>query len=130
MADNSQTSYFIPPDLQAKIERLATERNRSVKDILDEAIALYLGETVEKSSDRIQALETEVATLKEGLTELTGTIQALQQRLFSAASILTIPQSQSSIPTQTFEESEPMTYEEIEDEPDEILYDFLEPEDR
>ena len=127
MIDNSSLSYQIPAVWQAKIERLATERNKSPEAIVDEAIALYLGESPEDSNSRLNLLEQEVATLRSTLTVLIATVKGLQQRSLSklpTSNFLrtdSTPQSLNSQQAQFFDE-------ETEDEPDEILYGFLQPE--
>jgi predicted DNA-binding protein len=109
---------------QQKIEKIATDRNKSSAEIMTEAIALYLGEVGANSSDRLLALEGDVAVLKQMLSQFQTTLMLLQQQLNpNLTPNLTLPSSVS----QPFFENAIAEEEDWEDEPDEILYDFLEP---
>lgn len=128
MVDPSQISCDIPLQWKIKIEQIATARKKTSQEIAGEAIALYLGENNEIALTRIQQLEAEVFTLRQNLTQLTTTVHDLQQRLTTAASVMATSPS-----PMTKKNTQPLTSfsdEEIEDEPDEILYDFLESKDR
>lgn len=127
MIENSSLSYQIPSGWQAKIERLAAERNMSPEAIIDEAIALYLGESPENSNSRLNLLEAEVTTLRNTLTTLMATVKGLQQRSLSKLPTPNFLRTDSTPPSSTSQESQ-LFDEESGDEPDEILYDFLEPE--
>ena len=129
MREKAVISCEIPVDWQAKIDKLATARSKSSEQIFYEAIALYLGEDIANFDNRFHSLEQEVSTLKDTITQLTVLVQDLQQKLTTAAAIINtqsiqsppISQNPPPVPSPNFEEAE------LEDEPDEILYDFLEP---
>ncbi len=124
MVEKVMVSCQIPQDWQEKIARLAAERKKEPSLIIYEAIAQYLGENVETTDSRLNALETDVA-------QLGTTVNTLQQRLHTAASIMTASYAASGRPPQKLQKEEPLADEdESEDEPDEILYGFLPPEER
>ena len=108
---------------QNKIAKIAADRNTSPEDIATEAIALYLGELTTHSHDRLLALEEEVAVLKQMLSQFNTTITLLQQQQLNT-NLKENPPSISplSMPQPLLENA---SDEDIEDEPDEILYDFL-----
>ncbi|MGK7924158.1 MAG: hypothetical protein AB4290_02710 [Spirulina sp.] len=110
---------------QNRIEKIATDRNTSSEEIMTEAIALYLGEASINSRDRLLALEGEVAVLKQMLSQFNNTVTLLQQQQVSRdLSTDSIPRS--PVP-QPFFENAIAADDDVEDEPDEVLYDFLEP---
>lgn len=93
--------------------------------------------------DRLEALETEVKTLTYQLALLNQQFnqqlisqQIIGQQLGGRSLPLTpsvAPMEQPTAPpaqTGYFYRREPVSYEDIEDEPDEILWDFLPPEER
>ncbi|MBP0018383.1 MAG: hypothetical protein J7647_12645 [Cyanobacteria bacterium SBLK] len=116
----------ISPNWQQKIEKIAADRHKSSEEIVSEAIALYLGEASVNSSDRLLALEGEVAVLKQMLSQLNTTVTLLQQQQAIAKTDLQF--KTNSTPPLPFPQPliDSSFEEEIEDEPDEILYDFLE----
>ncbi|MDB9312825.1 hypothetical protein PN462_06905 [Spirulina sp. CS-785/01] len=94
-------------------------RNTTVDRLGYEAIAQYLGETVESSETRLASLETQMATLQKTLSQLNLTVASLQKQLITPT------------PPQPSPQGKPQPDAELlEDEPDEILYDFLPPEER
>ena len=60
----------IPQDWFDRLEALETVTEKSRTTLLLEAIGSYLGEDVETVCDRIQALEQEVADLKQKFQQL------------------------------------------------------------
>ncbi|MEA5470942.1 hypothetical protein [Spirulina sp. 06S082] len=110
---------------QDKIQKIAADRNTSQAEIIGEAIALYLGEVGANSSDRLIKLEGEVAVFKQMLSQLNVTVTRLQQQV-NLGSIPRSPVSQPRFENAIAEELKEME-EDIEDEPDEVLSDFLEP---
>lgn len=129
MVDQSRISCDVPSQWKIKMEEIAAARNKTSEEILSDAIALYLGEDIEITSTRIKLLEAEVSTLRQNMAQLTATVNDLQQRLTTAASIMSVSSSPLKI-TAPVSETTPSFYEEMEDEPDEILYDFLESEQK
>lgn len=125
MPENSMVSCPIPLDWQAKIEVLATQRRKSPEEIVYEAIAHYLGENALTSDNRLSALEVEVSSLHGLVAELSSTVKDLQQGLVTAASSISVAETKTVNPTQVLQKVDPDLDEDIEDEPDEILYDFL-----
>ncbi len=120
MVDHLQVSYAIPPEWQAKLERLAAARNLTSAEVLYEAIAHYLGE----DTSRLQTLEDKILVLQEAVADLNATVTQLKRQVIAPVlppNIGSSPSLRASTPTQ------PLSYEDVEDEPDEILYDFLEP---
>lgn len=111
---------------QDKIKKIATDRNTSQAEIIGEAIALYLGEVGANSSDRLVKLEGEVAVFKQMLSQLNVTVTRLQQQV-NLGSIARSPVSQPRFENAIAKGLEEME-EDIEDEPDEVLSDFLEPD--
>lgn len=112
---SDQLLINFPQSWQKKIEEIAARRNRTSEEVVHEALAQYLGERTSTLHHRLQAVETDIQQLR-------ATIQDLQQRLQQAATVMTFPIS-SPTPSTTSDEDE-----ELEDEPDEVLYDFLPPE--
>lgn len=64
-------SARIPNELFDRLDRLATETGKDRTDLITEAIAQYLGDTVESVGDRLLTLEREVESLR-------GKFQTLQ----------------------------------------------------
>lgn len=120
MVERSIVSCQIPQDWKAKIEQLAALRKQDPSQILFEALAQYLGEDVNTNDTRLNALETEVTALRASISQLEGTVKELQLR-------------SPLVPTwnnSTVASVESFADEEFLDEPDEILIDFLPPEER
>ncbi|MEM9537984.1 MAG: hypothetical protein AAGA60_00570 [Cyanobacteria bacterium P01_E01_bin.42] len=116
---------------QKKIARIADDRNKSSEEIIAEAIALYLGVTNVEPSDRLLALEGEVAVLKQMLSQFNTTLTFLKQQ----QAIANTNSSSSANTTSAVSFPQPFLDNAVEDdidddfddEPDEILTDFLEP---
>ncbi|NJR21297.1 MAG: hypothetical protein HC786_03490 [Richelia sp. CSU_2_1] len=120
MVERSIVSCQIPQDWKAKIEQLAALRKQDPSQILFEALAQYLGEDVNTNDTRLNALETEVTALRASISQLEGTVKELQLR-------------SPLVPTwnnSTVASVESLADEDFLDEPDEILIDFLPPEER
>ncbi len=108
MSDLIKVHCEIPLLWKSKLERLAAERKIAPTDLMREAIATYLGEAIGPHTARLNALEAEVVALRGAVQSLTRPIAMAPQppTPFSLHSALT----------------------DDEDEPDEVLYDFLEGE--
>jgi len=104
---------------QEKIAKIASDRQKTSEEVVKEAIALYLGEVAANSGDRLVALEQEVALLKQTVNQLHTLITVIRQQQLKDASNQKTPVSETVFM--------PEVDDDIEDEPDEILYDFLEP---
>ncbi|NEO26742.1 MAG: hypothetical protein F6K03_07555 [Kamptonema sp. SIO4C4] len=115
---DSQFQITVPSQWRSKLEQLAKTRNTTVDRIGYEAIAQYLGETVESSETRLASLETQMSSLQKTLSQLNLTVASLQNQLITSS-----PASSPQPPPDADTEL-------LEDEPDEILYDFLPPEER
>jgi hypothetical protein len=116
MGEKIKVGCKIPQEWQAKIELLAKERKIEPNKIIYEALGQYLGENANTDDSRLNALEVEVTMLKRQLAELTILVKNRQ-----------------SISSGMLPEVQPNAEDDddfIEDEPDEILYDFLPPEER
>jgi len=109
MSDLVRVHCEIPLLWKSKLERLAAERKIAPTDLMREAIACHLGEAIGPHTARLDTLEAEVAALW-------GAVQSLTRP------IPTPPQMLTPFP------SHPALTEDGEDEPDEVLYDFLEGE--
>jgi predicted nuclease with TOPRIM domain len=132
MSENPQVSCQVPADWKAKIQHLAVLRGKTPEEIIYEALGQYLGEEQSSYENRFNRLEVEVSSLNTNIASLTSTVKDLQQRLIAAASIISIPETNSitvskMIPNININS---MYQEDLEDEPDEILYEFLDPKDR
>lgn len=120
MAEQSIVSCQIPQDWKAKIEQVAAQRKKDPSQIIFEALAQYLGEDVNTNDSRLNALETEVTALRASVSQLERTVKELQVR-------------SPLVPTwnnSAAESVQPLVDEDFIEEPDEILIDFLPPEER
>lgn len=116
MGEKVKINCKIPQEWQAKIELLAKERKTQPSKIIYEALGRYLGENANTDDSRLNILEVEVTMLKRQVAEL---VILVKNRQISSLSMVTKAQ-------QNAEDDDDF----IEDEPDEILYDFLPPEER
>jgi hypothetical protein len=107
------------PSWQEKIAQIASDRQKTSEEVVQEAIALYLGEVAVNSGDRLLALEKEVTLLKQTINQLHTLITVIRQQQLKDTSSQKIPVPETILI--------PETDEDMEDEPDEILYNFLEP---
>ncbi|MDJ1167916.1 hypothetical protein PMG71_00580 [Roseofilum sp. BLCC_M154] len=107
------------PSWQEKIAQIASDRQKTSEEVVQEAIALYLGEVAANSGDRLVVLEQEVALLKQTVNQLHTLITVIRQQQLKDTSNQKTPVSETIFM--------PEIDDDIEDEPDEILYDFLEP---
>ena len=127
MTETVTVNCQIPQTWKAKIQRLAAERKKELTDIIYEALAQYLGEDVEATNTRLLTLQAEVLMLQKQVAELSTTVKKVQQQLLVPTSPLSISHPYTHKPNEiTLSEADDL----IEDEPDEILYDFLPPEER
>ncbi|MCU0540931.1 MAG: hypothetical protein MUE44_01925 [Oscillatoriaceae cyanobacterium Prado104] len=120
MAEKSIVSCQIPQDWKAKIEHLAAQRKQESSQIIFEALAQYLGENVNTNDTRLNALEAEVTTLRAAISQLEGIVKELQVR----SPVVSIWSNSAAASVG------PLVDEDFIDEPDEILIDFLPPEER
>ncbi len=112
----------IPKDWHKKIQKLALAQNQSVEAMLRQAIGVSLEaveiDTTDYPTDvftnRLTALEKEIGELKQTVNRLITITTWLKEQEFARS---TPPSSSSSIQVPIDED--------VEDEPDEILYDFL-----
>lgn len=120
MAEQSIVSCQMPQDWQAKIEQLAALRKQEPSQIIYEALAQYLGEDVNRNDSRLNALEAEAIALRASVSQLEITVKELHLR----SPLVPSWNNSAAAPV------EPLVEEEFLDEPDEILIDFLPPEER
>jgi len=130
MSSKITVNCKIPSGWKKKIKHLAAERSQPSEQIIYEAIAQYLGENTSKTNSRIDTLEEEVSELYSTIAQLSSSIKKLQQQAIAAASMNPLTgtpttERQRTIVALEFDEDDG-----VEDEPDEILYDFLPPEER
>lgn len=116
MGEKVKINFKIPQEWQTKIELLAKERKTEANKIIYEALGRYLGENTNTDDSRLNVLEVEVTMLKRQVAEL---VLLVKNR--PTNSLGKFPEVQQNI-----EDDDDF----IEDEPDEILYDFLPPEER
>lgn len=136
MIEYSRISCQVPSAWKAKLERLATERHRAPEQIFYEAIAQYLGETaVTEAAERdpMVMFSAEIAVLRQEVSSLRAMIQSATQPFLAQADQSNSSADISAAPAMRSTPSSSLTdddWDEDEDEPDEILYDFLEPDRR
>jgi hypothetical protein len=120
MSDVVKVHCELPLAWKLKLERLAAERKKAPAEVMTEAIAYYLGETVNTNVPRLDHLDSEVTTLRQSLQELTQRLNYVQAIALSRTSGQPTPPPPPS----------DHEYWDVDDEPDEILQDFLDPADR
>ncbi|NEO88512.1 MAG: hypothetical protein F6J87_30425 [Spirulina sp. SIO3F2] len=125
MPDFATVQVAVPFAWLAKVEKLAQERDRSNQEILQAAIAQYLGVPLPNQDSRLGQLEAQVHALKTQLSQLNRTINHFQNQ----------PQPASTPPLETPTQPVPSGNwidddDDDVDEPDEVLLDFLPPEER
>ena len=131
MTEDPLIGAFIPQDWLEDIDAVCTQQGRTRSEWLASLIAEALGKTqgnrliaLQQRVDRLEQNQQEMGTLQQQLATLKQEVQSLQMQMhyFQAQSTpvnsLQRPQVQPSVP---------FDFPETEDEPDEILYDFLEP---
>ena len=128
MAEKAMVSCQIPQDWKAKIEHLAAERKKEPSQIIYEALAQYLGEDVNSNDSRLNALEAEVTTLRGSISQLELIVKELQQRSHVVST--SSNSSAASVGISPIQSVQPFADEDFIEEPDEILIDFLPPEER
>lgn len=116
MGEKIKVGCKIPQEWLAKIELLAKERKTEPNKIIYEALGRYLGENANTDDSRLNILEVELTMLKRQVAELTILVKNRQLSPLGMS-----PEVQPNV-----EDDDDF----IEDEPDEILYDFLPPEER
>lgn len=57
-------SARVPDDLYAKLEEMSKQTGVNLTELINQAIASYLGESVETTGDRLSRLEQEVRELR------------------------------------------------------------------
>jgi predicted transcriptional regulator len=123
-------STKVPRSWGNKLEELAEQTGRSPTDLLREALAQYLGVEDEKTAemDRLRAIETELAGLNQKVTELEP-YKTQMTVILTKLAIIERAIASNQYPgniTQTFAvEMQAIADDDLDDEPDEILIDFL-----
>jgi predicted transcriptional regulator len=129
MTEKAIVSCQIPQDWKVKIEHLATERKKEPSQIIYEALAQYLGQEVNRNESRLNTLEAEITTLRGSISQLELIVKHLQQRSHVVAAGSN--SSTVSVNPSPIQSVQPFIDDDLmEDEPDEILIDFLPPEQR
>lgn len=116
MGEKIKVGCKIPQEWQEKIALLAKERKTEPNKIIYEALGQYLGENANTDDSRLNILEVELTMLKRQVAELAILLKNRQP-----SSLGMSMKVQPNV-----EEDDDF----VEDEPDEILYDFLPPEER
>lgn len=139
--DKPNLSVYLPLNLLEQLEEFKIERgilssSAAIVAILEDYFEATGLEKRGKTLNRLEALEGKVASLTQQVNELNQAIAPSTPRLlprtaFTGASDLTdgADANESRITTEAIANLEdiPIDDDDIEDEPDEILYDFLEP---
>lgn len=125
MTDYVAVNCQIPSPWLDKLESVATIRNQSLSVVVQDAIAQYLGESNLTTNKDVEDLRVQILTLQQQFDNLKAHVEVKDKQLLTLATINQIkPQLLPHLPTAISDE------EVYEDEPDEVLYDFLEPEYR
>jgi hypothetical protein len=116
-------SIELSPTLWEQLKRYQTQKGttHTISDVVLEVLQEFFATKSDSSyasSDRLEALEARV----NGLAQQ---VMRLNQQFIQPSMQPTPPVSSSTHP---YHSNQPFTYEEIEDEPDEVLLDFLPPQ--
>ncbi|MGB0562280.1 MAG: hypothetical protein ACPGVO_10800 [Spirulinaceae cyanobacterium] len=132
MPDIATVQVSMPIAWLSQLQQLAQQRDRATSDLLQEAIAQYLGVPLPQREERLHQLEAEMVAIKRQLAGLNRQLSQGQQPTTVRAEILEVSGDRPAAPENWVDNGpndEPDHYE-TDDEPDEILYDFLPPEER
>ncbi|MEM8637489.1 MAG: hypothetical protein AAGG51_01535 [Cyanobacteria bacterium P01_G01_bin.54] len=128
MPDLATVQVSVPIAWLSQLQQLAQQRDRATPDLLQEAIAQYLGVPLPQREERLHQLEAEMRQLKGQLAGLNRQLSQLQRPspiMPDASVAIASGNGQGEIIAQP---PEPENW--IDDEPDEVLYDFLPLEER
>lgn len=125
MPDFATIQVAVPFAWLSKVEKLAKVRDRSNQEILQAAIAQYLGVPLPDQDSRLGQLEAQVHALKTQLSQLNRTISQFQNQP-QPASTPPLKEQTQPVPSGNWIDEE----DDDVDEPDEVLLDFLPPEER
>lgn len=124
-------SAIVPQEWLVKLEQLSQETGCSIEELIQDALAQYLNlDPVSPSGTVVNVplatIQKELATLTQkvnDLEQLFSQMAKLEAKMFSLEKTLT-PERSTPYPTRTFTKSL-VTDDDQDDEPDEILTDFL-----
>jgi hypothetical protein len=133
MAEDPLIGAFIPQDWLEEIDAICTQQGHTRSEWLASLIAEVLGKTnghtliaLRQRVDRLEQNQEEMGALQRQIAALKQEVQSLQMQLHSVS--LQARSGQPNEPQRPLvQPSESYDFPETEDEPDEILYDFLEP---
>ncbi|MDX2212714.1 MAG: hypothetical protein SFY66_05430 [Oculatellaceae cyanobacterium bins.114] len=127
--DETSVRIHLPQHLLERVRAYQIEHGISsfsvaVIQVLEQFFAPPLDSPTYAPLDRLEALEKEVASLTYQLVQLS---QSLIAQPLSQPQLFSQPTTSES-PTSLYRMAQPTSYEDVEDEPDEILWDFMPPE--
>ncbi|MBW4619953.1 MAG: hypothetical protein KME17_11440 [Cyanosarcina radialis HA8281-LM2] len=123
-------STKVPRSWGNKLAELSDRTGRSLPNLLREAVAQYLGVEEQKSSDlaRLAAIEAELAALNQKVAELEPyktQMVTIVTRLVAIERSIAQDRHPGNISPALSVEMQAIADDDIDDEPDEILIDFL-----
>lgn len=124
----------VPQEWLNQFEELAKQTGRSLTELVREALAQYIGvqENLSSGVSQLKAFEAELALLKQKVASLESykhQVTQLTLRLGAIEQVMVQAQTQAITPsTSSFSDSlliETGAIDDVDDEPDEVLRDFL-----
>ncbi|OKH24494.1 hypothetical protein NIES593_07410 [Hydrococcus rivularis NIES-593] len=132
--DEATLEVNVPQAWIEQFETLANQSGRSASELVREALAHYLGISGQQPATSLDRLSSELKTFKAELAELTQKVNALSEKSYlittMSARLTTLEraialgnstQTATAAPSQLMDTDD----DDYDDEPDEILTDFL-----
>ncbi|AFY78771.1 MAG: ribbon-helix-helix protein, CopG family [Hydrococcus sp. C42_A2020_068] len=132
--DEATLEVNVPQAWIEQFETLANQSGRSASELVREALARYLDISGQQPATSLDRLSSELKTFKAELAELTQKVNALSEKSYlittmsarlttleRAISLGNLKQTTTSTPCQLMDTDD----DDYDDEPDEILTDFL-----
>lgn len=132
MQNSATVQLQLPIAWLTKIQHLAEQRERSSEEVLQGAIAQYLGVPLPDQESRITQLEADIRALNRQIRQLSTTLSQIQLSAIDTT-VASSPIDAADMDTVETVRSQPSGNwidDDTDDEPDEVLYDFLPPEER
>jgi outer membrane murein-binding lipoprotein Lpp len=133
--DEARLEANVPQAWIEQFETLAKQNGRSVCELVREALARYLGISGQQPATSLDRLSSELKTFKAELAELTQKVNALSEksylittmsaRLTTLERAIALDNSMQTTASTTPSQSMDADDNDYDDEPDEILTDFL-----